>query len=124
METAVTAMRNGAFDFLTKPINLEKLELVVAKALKISTIQKKQNALILQVKSFEVEKLILGYSKPIKKLLNTIKLIAKARGNVYIYGESGTGKELVCDSIHHLANQKKALSESELRCPNANVIRK
>ena len=109
VETAVTAMRNGAFDFLTKPINLEKLELVVAKALKISTIQKKQNALILQVKSFEVEKLILGYSKPIKKLLNTIKLIAKARGNVYIYGESGTGKELVCDSIHHLANQKKPL---------------
>ena len=109
VETAVAAMRNGAFDFLTKPINLEKLELVVAKALKISAIQEKQNALMLQVKSFEIEKLILGNSKPIKKLLTTIKLIARAKGNVYIYGESGTGKELVCDAIHHLANQKKPL---------------
>ncbi len=109
VETAVSAMQEGAFDFLTKPINLEKLELIIARALKVSNIEKEKKALMLQVKSFEIEKLILGNSKPIKQLLETIKLIAPAKGNVYIYGESGTGKELVCDSIHHYANKNKPL---------------
>ncbi len=113
VEMAVNAMRDGAFDFMTKPIDLEKLELIIAKALRINKrinkIEKEKNRLMLQVKSFEIEKLILGNSVAIKKLLDTIKLIAPSKGNVYIYGESGTGKELVCNAIHHYAGGNKPL---------------
>ena len=104
VQSAVEAMKTGAYDFLTKPINLDKLELIIKRALEILNIEQKNIRLTKQVKKFEIDKLIIGESKSITKLKETIFKVGDAKGNVYIFGESGTGKELVCDAIHLLDN--------------------
>ncbi len=122
VELAVEAMRMGAYDFLTKPLSLEKLELIIARALKVQTIEASNRALTIKVESFELERTLIGKSQAMQRLRETLKLLAPARGSVHIYGESGTGKELVCDALHRLADANMplvkvncaALSESVL----------
>ncbi|MBL7650251.1 MAG: sigma-54-dependent Fis family transcriptional regulator, partial [Candidatus Hydrogenedentes bacterium] len=103
VETAVEAMRLGAYDFLTKPVNLDKLELLIQRALNQKQLENTNRALIVRVKEYEIEKIILGKSRAIRAVIEKIKKIAPTKSNVVIYGESGTGKELVCDAIHHLS---------------------
>ena len=109
IETAVECMQLGAYDFLTKPINLQKLEILIERALKLNEISLDNQKLTEQVQSFEIEKNILGNSQPIRKLRERIIKIAPTKGNVYILGESGTGKELVCNAIHQIYDKEKPL---------------
>lgn len=109
VEIAVDAMRLGAYDFMTKPINLEKLELIIQRALKQNKIEKENKNLIIKLNSHEINKTIIGESKAIKNLTRIIKQVAPSKANIHISGESGTGKELVCNAIHSISGSEKPL---------------
>jgi two-component system nitrogen regulation response regulator NtrX len=100
IETAVRATKLGAFDFLEKPLTIEKV-LVVAK----NAIQQRRMELELQrLKETGSERLrIIGESVPMKALRQQLALMAGTNGRVLIYGESGTGKELVAHAIHSMS---------------------
>ncbi len=99
IETAVKAIKLGAFDFIEKPINLERLLGTVEKAKRQLQLIKTKNVLL------ESKESLIGESPVMKKLKETIEIVSKVDSTVLIYGESGTGKELVARSIHRLSNR-------------------
>src|ERR1700751_616032 len=97
IETAVRATKLGAFDFLEKPLSLERTLIVVKNALEARRLRNEN----LEFKSqLTLETTITGESVPAKALRQQIKLMAPTNGRVLIYGESGTGKELIARAIH------------------------
>ena len=101
MDTAVTALKAGAFDFVSKPVDLERLRGLVDKALKLNQDATKKGA---DSSPFQ----IIGQSSAIKTLQNQIKKFARSQAPVYISGESGSGKELVARLIHHSGPRSEA----------------
>src|SRR6266566_5000809 len=97
IETAVKATKLGAFDFLEKPLSIEKVMVVCANALKQRRLQI-ENSLLRE--SSKSRYRILGESVPMKALRQQLGLMAGTNGRVLIYGESGTGKELVAHALH------------------------
>jgi two-component system nitrogen regulation response regulator NtrX len=102
IETAVKATKLGAFDFLEKPLSIEKTLLVVKNALAHQALSQENLRLREQIAGRSV---IIGDSVPIKALRQQMALMAPTNGRVLIYGESGTGKELVARSIHLLSSR-------------------
>ena len=103
--SAVGAMKRGAYDFLTKPVNLEKLEILMKRALESKSLQTEVESLHerLDVKySFEG---IIGNSKELKEVIERVKLVAPSRASVLIEGETGTGKERIAQAIHQNSNR-------------------
>lgn len=92
MEAAIRALKSGAFDFISKPVDLKNLRQLVATSLKLNTEEAGTTA------STKLE--LLGESDSIIKLKNTISKLARSQAPVYIHGQSGTGKELVARLIH------------------------
>ena len=123
IDSAVSAMHSGAYDFLTKPLNLEHLSLVVKRALKNRELQIQNKQLqeeIIKSKPFES---IIGKSAEMQKIFQMIQKVASTKASVLITGESGVGKELVAHAIHNLSPRRdnplvivncSALSESLL----------
>jgi DNA-binding NtrC family response regulator len=108
VDTAVEAMKHGAYDFVTKPINIDKLEILINRALKSRDMEKENVELKQQVeKRYGLESLV-GESAVMHEIFDTIKQVAPSRATVLIQGESGTGKELVAHAIHNLSNRTKA----------------
>src|SRR5438045_3181592 len=108
VDTAVEAMKRGAYDFVTKPLNLDKVELLIARALQSRKLEQENPALREQVdERYGVEN-ILGESPALHEVLDTIKQVAPSSANVLIEGESGTGKELAAHAIHNLSRRNKA----------------
>jgi DNA-binding NtrC family response regulator len=101
IENAVEAMRNGAYDFITKPLNIDKLSLIVKRALENSLLKRQNRELLSQLKKKYSFENIIGKSAVMKKVFETIELVAPSRANVLVTGESGTGKEMIADAIHH-----------------------
>ncbi len=99
METAIDAMKAGAFDFLSKPVDLTALRTLINNALKVNskTIKRKDAT----GKSNKSKKQLIGDTDVMKILKQTILKLARSQAPVYINGESGTGKELVAKLIHH-----------------------
>jgi two-component system, NtrC family, nitrogen regulation response regulator NtrX len=100
IETAVKATKLGAFDFLEKPLSLEKLTVVTKNALEQRRLQLENSRLRADSSS---KYRILGESVPIKALRQQLSLMAGTNGRVLIFGESGTGKELVAHAIHAMS---------------------
>lgn len=100
IEAAVKATKLGAFDFLEKPLSIEKVTVVAANAVKQRRLQI-ENSLLRE--SSQSKYRILGESVPMKALRQQMALMAGTNGRVLIYGESGTGKELVAHAIHTLS---------------------
>jgi two-component system nitrogen regulation response regulator NtrX len=99
IETAVKATKLGAFDFLEKPLTIEKVSVVVKNALQ-------QRRLEMELERFKQDgrpSSIIGESVPMKALRQQLSLMAATNGRVLIYGESGTGKELVAHAIHNVS---------------------
>jgi len=106
VETALAAMKAGAFDYLLKPFNNEDILLTVAKALAYARLQTENAALRRQLDQGK-EREILGESPAIRRLLLDIGRVAPARTSVLIHGESGTGKELVARALHRASPRGK-----------------
>jgi DNA-binding NtrC family response regulator len=106
VETAVEAMRNGAYDFLTKPVNLDRLSLLVKRALANRELVLKHRRLEEELEQKKQFSTIIGTSAPMRRVFDTISRAAPARASILITGESGVGKELVADAIHELSPRK------------------
>jgi two-component system response regulator AtoC len=108
VDTAVEAMKRGAYDFVTKPLNLDKVEMLIARALASRKMEQENRALRQQVdKRYGLENII-GESPALHEVLDTIRQVAPSAANVLIEGESGTGKELAAQAIHNLSRRNKA----------------
>ncbi|WP_413773037.1 sigma-54-dependent transcriptional regulator [Acinetobacter sp. RF15A] len=102
MEIAIAALKAGAFDFVSKPINQKHLEQLLQKALNKPVEYDQYNA----NDSLEY-KLLIGQSLPIQQLRVTLKKIARSQAPVFITGESGTGKEVIANLVHRLSNRSE-----------------
>jgi two-component system, NtrC family, nitrogen regulation response regulator NtrX len=112
IETAVRATKLGAFDFVEKPLSLEKIVLVVRNALEYMRLEEENRRLRAEL---EEKHEILGSSVPMKALRQQIALTAPTNGRVLIYGESGTGKELVARALH-AHSSRSAMPFVEVNC--------
>ncbi|HHQ6577634.1 TPA: sigma 54-interacting transcriptional regulator [Serratia fonticola] len=121
VESAVEAIKAGAYDYLTKPLDFDTLQLTLARALEHTSL-KSENQDLKQRLRFDQQNFI-GRSEPMRKLLEMIAMIAPSDATVLISGESGTGKELIARAVHANSLRKErplvsincaALSESLL----------
>ncbi|MDR1443834.1 MAG: sigma-54 dependent transcriptional regulator [Treponema sp.] len=103
VESAVEAMRRGAWDFLTKPVNLDHLSQLVKRALQNRELALKHRELEAELEQKKQFETIIGTSAPMRRVFDTISRAAPAKASVLITGESGVGKELVADAIHGLS---------------------
>ncbi|MEE9231966.1 MAG: sigma-54 dependent transcriptional regulator [Nitrospirales bacterium] len=108
VETAVEAMRQGAFDYLTKPIKTDELLVTVDKAMREALLRREVEHLRQQVRREFAFDQILGKSKPMREVFDLIRRVADSQTNILITGESGTGKELVAKAIHFNSPRKSA----------------
>jgi two-component system response regulator HydG len=106
VETAVEAMRKGAFDYVTKPVDVEELKLTIDKALEFERLRG-ENALLRERigERFNLSGII-GQSRPMRELFETLALVAPSEATVLVTGESGTGKELIANAIHESSARK------------------
>ncbi|MFD2257394.1 sigma-54-dependent transcriptional regulator [Luteolibacter algae] len=105
VDTAVEAMRRGAFHFVTKPLNLDEVEMLLKRALRSQNLEIENVQLTKQVKKSNNLSRLIGRSQEIKQVTELIEQIAPTRATVLIEGESGTGKEVVANAIHHLSGR-------------------
>src|SRR5256886_16287804 len=108
VDVAVEAMKRGAYDFVTKPLNLDKVELLITRAVQGRKLEQENRALRQQVDERYGLENIWGDSAALHEVLDTIKQVAPSSANVLIEGESGTGKELAGHAIHNLSRGNKA----------------
>jgi two-component system response regulator HydG len=101
MDTAVAAMRAGAYDFVTKPIEMDLLALAVERAIEHRKLSEKVRALSRAVARSQRFDELLGASAPMQALFDELERIADAEASVMIIGESGTGKELIARALHN-----------------------
>jgi DNA-binding NtrC family response regulator len=100
IDSAIAAMKLGAYDYLTKPCKLSELDLIVQKAYEKSTLQKQNLLLKDQLKLRNPNDTIIGRSKKIREVIGLINKVAPTSSQILVEGESGTGKELVANIIH------------------------
>ena len=108
VDTAVEAMKRGAYDFVTKPLNLDKVEMLISRALRDRKLTEENRTLRQQVNERYGLENIIGESPALHEVLTTIRQVAPSSANVLIEGESGTGKELAAHAIHNLSRRNKA----------------
>ena len=127
IDSAVEAMKRGAVDFLTKPVQIERLEILIQRALKTKTLEVEVKQLHERLdEKFNVEGIV-GHSPKLAEVIERVKLVAPSKATILIEGETGTGKELIAQAIHqasprargpfvpvHCAALPAALLESEL----------
>src|SRR5215208_2205165 len=103
VEAAVRAIKMGAFDFVEKPLSLDKTVLVVRNALRQRRLQAENEALRAKV---DAQHTMIGESYGMAKLREQVAMAAPTNGRVLIYGENGTGKELVARNIHQMSRRR------------------
>jgi DNA-binding NtrC family response regulator len=127
IDTAVEAMRRGAVDFLTKPVNIERLDVLIRRALKSKSLEVEVQQLHERLdEKFDLGGIV-GDSPLLKEVIERVKKVAQSKATILIEGESGTGKELIAQAIHqssprsrgpfvavHCAALSEGLLESEL----------
>lgn len=103
LQTAIDAMKVGAYDYLTKPINLDNLEMVIERGLESRDLRRENEELRRQLHQKTGLESIIGTSQAMIEVLETVRQVAPARSTALITGESGTGKELIAAAIHRLS---------------------
>ncbi len=104
-EIAVSAIKRGAFNYLTKPVDLSRLKATIESASRLANANKENQALRRELGYDEALERIIGTSTAVKNMKKLIKQISATDATVLIDGESGTGKELVADAVHTLSNR-------------------
>jgi len=106
VKTAVEAMKLGAYDYVTKPFDIDELRLIINRALSTQSLEKEVKYLRKEIdKSFNFGNII-GKSKTMENIFKVVRQIADSKSTVLIMGESGTGKELVSRAVHYNSNRK------------------
>ncbi len=106
VKTAVEAMKLGAYDYITKPFDVDELRLIVHRALSAKALKEENQRLWREVdRSFGFDSII-GKSKVMKEIFKVVKQVADTRSTILIMGESGTGKELIARAIHYHSPRK------------------
>ena len=108
VDTAVEAMRRGAWHFVTKPLNLDEVEMLLKRALRGRTLEAENKQLTQQVRQSHKLGRLIGKSPGIAKVTEIVQQVAPTRATVLIEGESGTGKEVVAGLLHHLSGRPTA----------------
>ncbi len=106
VDTAVEAMKDGAFDYIAKPIDPDKLSILIRNAINQRRLIAENIQLKQKVEELSLQDEIVGESPQIKKILEMIDVVAQTDATVLIRGESGTGKELVAQAIHGKSNRR------------------
>ena len=107
VETAVEAMKRGAYDFLTKPVSIEKLEILIRRALQDRQTKEQVKDLHQRLdKRFSFDGIV-GRSAALKDVIDKVRLVAPTRTTVLIEGETGTGKELIAQAIHQNSDRSR-----------------
>jgi DNA-binding NtrC family response regulator len=106
VEHAVAAIKAGAVDYITKPVRTEQLELAVEQALEFVRLRRENEVLRREVMEFRNERQIVGDSPAIRRILQTVTMVAPPRATVLLQGESGTGKELFARAIHDQSDRR------------------
>lgn len=123
IDSAVNAMRDGAYDFLTKPLSLDRLTLIVKRALEGRELVLQHRQLQEELESRKSFESIIGKSAEMQKIFQMVRRVADSKASVLITGESGVGKELIANAVHNLSSRREkplikvhcaALSESLL----------
>ncbi len=108
VETAVTALKKGAYDYLTKPLDFDELKIVISRATEHNRLKKENEYLKVRLgEQFDRQNLI-GQSPSMIKLLDTVAQVAATEATILITGESGTGKEVIANAIHYNSFRKDA----------------
>lgn len=107
VESAVEAMRKGAYDYVTKPLDLERVQILLRRAVRTAQVETENVTLRQELdRSFGLER-ILGKSVLMQEVLDKVRQVADSRVNVLVEGESGTGKEMVARAIHGLSPRRR-----------------
>lgn len=106
VDSAVEAMKQGAYDYLTKPVNLDQLEILISRAIKGKSLEAENIYLREQLEKRYGFENITGQSGAMEEIFELIRQIRNSRSTVLISGESGTGKELVARAIHQQSDRK------------------
>ncbi|MBO4410404.1 MAG: sigma-54-dependent Fis family transcriptional regulator [Spirochaetales bacterium] len=126
IEDAVAAMQNGAVDFLTKPVNLDHLSVLIKRSLSSKDMAQKNRELMTELENLKRKSgysNIIGKSSKVQKLIETIQQIAPSRVSVLITGESGVGKELVADAIVNYSDRRdKPFVKVHCAALNSNLL--
>jgi len=107
VESAVEAMKYGAMDYITKPVDIEALKLKVSQAFNFEALREENQELRKRLGEHFDFGNIIGRSAAMKKVFETLALVAPSDATVLINGESGTGKELIANALHHNSSRKK-----------------
>lgn len=105
VDTAVEAMRQGAYDFVTKPVNLDRLEMLIRRALREKEVQAENVELRREVRQTRAPDRMIGRSPVMERVFELIRQVAPTKATVLIQGESGTGKEVAAKAIHALSTR-------------------
>lgn len=106
VQTAVNALKIGAYDYLTKPLDFDKLKLTIERVFESLYLKTENQTLKIRLRETSLNHDIIGNSPAIQALLDTIRMVAPTDANVLVMGESGTGKELVSAAIHENSPRK------------------
>ena len=107
VDTAVSAMREGAYDYLEKPLSIDRLKALLPKALEAYRVKQANRALEEKLKSLTRFGDLIGQSEEMREIYGTIEAAAPSNASMFIVGESGTGKELVARAIHEKSGRAK-----------------
>ena len=108
IDSAVEAMRHGAYDYLTKPVEGARLKQVIAKAIEKNALTVSNRAMATQLRDLTSYEDLTGQSEAMREIYKLVEAVAKSDASTLITGESGTGKELVSRAIHQRSSRVKA----------------
>jgi DNA-binding NtrC family response regulator len=106
IESAVQAMKEGAYDYLTKPVDFSRLTLLVSRALSEWEVKRQYREALQELQKRSQFSNIIGKSEAMRRIFEVVELVSASKASVLITGESGTGKEMIADAIHYNSERK------------------